>query len=206
MPFRQTQSLVRLQDAPSRFEDQAPADHSRKLFSGDGQFAGIINNHIRQPALLSQWPLASFAPIQFVLRPAAMLQHAGQPDGSRTVNQYHPAAKVSPASFQQNCGIQQDHPAAGLTPGRVNTGLNSSPDFRMHNPFQLPAGGQELGSISKNLSSQCLAVNLPLIAENLVTKSLAQLLLDLGRQQDLVADGVCIQHRHGVSLGDPPHD
>lgn len=154
LPFRQTQGLIRLQDAPARFEDQAPADDSRKLFSGDGQFAGVINDHIRQSALLSQWPLASFAPVQFVLRPAAMLQHTGQPDGSGTVNQYHPSAKVSPAGFQQDSGIQQDYPAAGLTLGRIHTGLNPSPNFRMHNPFQLPSGRQELGSITKHLLSE----------------------------------------------------
>lgn len=91
LPFRQTQSLVRLQDASPRLKRQASTNHRRKLLSGDGQLAGVIDNHISQPAFLGQRPLAPFAPIQFVFRPSTMLQHSGQPDRSGTVNQYHPA-------------------------------------------------------------------------------------------------------------------
>lgn len=102
-----------------------------------------------------------------------MLQHSGQPDRSGTVNQYHPATQISPAGFQQDRGIQQDDSAAGMSLRRINSGLNPSSDLRVHNSFQLSAGGQELGSIAEDLSGERLAINLSLDVKNLLAEPLA---------------------------------
>lgn len=175
---------------------------------GDGLVdgAGVADYVISGVSFQVQRELAGLSLFQFPVVPSAIRHNPLEPGTLRGIDEDHGVAQIAPTGLEEDGRIEED----GLdTLGRLrllNLLLESSPDFRMHDLFQVRSVLPVLFSGSENQMGEGRTENVSLRVEHRFAEPVSNGMFDVGSREDLMSGRISVENEQGATFGEAASD
>ena len=155
---------------------------------------------LRSGFLVVERELAAFAGLELLAAPATAGDDASSSLLARRVDEDHGIAKVMPSCFEQHGGVEDDRLGAARAADGVDLLFKGLPNTWMRNAFQILQSLPALWRIAEDFAAQGRAVDGSGRIENVCSETIADLLLNVRITEDLVSDGVAIDHHDAAPV------